>query len=317
MVTRVTRLEASRLLKISPSTVDRRIERGELTVEKEVHGSRNRIWVVLEDADLEVPSEVPGKVSPENLPESHLEEVIILRERVKSLESLDEYHRGQLVQKDLLVQELMGTVNRLATALPEGKRPAESVQRMVALAVASERVARGFLSGLLLPCQEDVDLAAAAPGQALPGLGVAAAGYFEATLRAVHGPVKLQLGLFHLRLLAGIVSVRRFGIRPLGWLGLHWWRFGLWRGVCLVQGGFLLPGESFCGLWSGPVASFCWSLVLRIVLSTWLTLACSRSWRFPRCFMWYRVSVVNIGGGSPESAAGWWGLRPGGRPPAW
>ena len=29
MVTRVTRLEASRLLKISPSTVDRRIERGE------------------------------------------------------------------------------------------------------------------------------------------------------------------------------------------------------------------------------------------------------------------------------------------------
>ena len=128
MVTRVTRLEASRLLKISPSTVDRRIERGELTVEKEVHGSRNRIWVILEDADLDVPSEVPGKVSPENLPESHLEEVIILRERVKSLESLDEYHRGQLVQKDLLMQELMGTVNRLATALPEGKRPAGAVK---------------------------------------------------------------------------------------------------------------------------------------------------------------------------------------------
>ena len=128
MVTRVTRLEASRLLKISPSTVDRRIERGELTVEREVHGSRNRIWVILEDADLEVPSEVPGKVSPENLPESHLEEVIILRERVKSLESLDEYHRGQLVQKDLLMQELMGTVNRLATALPEGKRPAGAVK---------------------------------------------------------------------------------------------------------------------------------------------------------------------------------------------
>ena len=128
MVTRVTRLEASRLLKISPSTVDRRIERGELTVEREVHGSRNRIWVVLEDADLEVPGEVPGKVSPENLPESHLEEVIFLRERVKSLESLDEYHRGQLVQKDLLMQELMGTVNRLATALPEGKRPAGAVK---------------------------------------------------------------------------------------------------------------------------------------------------------------------------------------------
>ena len=140
MVARVTRLEASRLLKISPSTVDRRIERGELTVEKEVHGSRNRIWVVLEDADLEVPGgsspdQSPGfspgrsgEVSLENLPESHLAEVITLRERVKSLESLDEYHRGQLVQKDLLVQELMGTVNRLATALPEGKRPAGAVK---------------------------------------------------------------------------------------------------------------------------------------------------------------------------------------------
>ena len=128
MVARVTRPEASRLLKISPSTVDRRIERGELTVDKEVHGSRNRIWVVLEDADLDIPGEVPGEVSLENLPESHLAEVITLRERVKFLESLDEYHRGQLAQKDLLVQELMGTVNRLATALPEGKRPAGAVK---------------------------------------------------------------------------------------------------------------------------------------------------------------------------------------------
>ena len=67
--------------------------------------------MVLEDADLEIPGEVPGDVSLENLPES-----------------LDEYHRSQLAQKDLLVQELMGTVNRLATALPEGKRPAGAVK---------------------------------------------------------------------------------------------------------------------------------------------------------------------------------------------
>ena len=131
MSTRVTRLEASRRLEISPSTVDRRIERGELTIEKEPHGSRNRIWVVLEDETPEVPGESspdqsPGlsvEVSPENPPGSHLEEVITLRELVKSLEYLEKYHRDQLVQKDLLVQELMGTVNRLATALPEGKRP--------------------------------------------------------------------------------------------------------------------------------------------------------------------------------------------------
>ena len=87
MSTRVTRLEASRLLKISPSTVDRRIERGELVIEKEPHGSRNRTWVVLEDAIPEDPGESspdhsPGlsvEVSPENPAESHLEEVIHLR----------------------------------------------------------------------------------------------------------------------------------------------------------------------------------------------------------------------------------------------
>ena len=118
MTTKVTRLEASRVLGISPSTVDRRIERGEIQVEKEPHGSRNRIWVVLED-DV---GETPGEVSPERSPgasrESHLEEVITLRERVKSLEELEKYHRDQLVEKDRLVQELMGTVNRLAGALP-------------------------------------------------------------------------------------------------------------------------------------------------------------------------------------------------------
>ncbi len=130
MTTKVTRLEASRVLGISPSTVDRRIERGELQVEKEPHGSRNRIWVVLEDEVPETSPEVSPGVSRENPREnpreSHLEEVLTLRERVNSLEQLEQYHREQLHQKDLLVQELLGTVNRLAVALPEGKRPKES-----------------------------------------------------------------------------------------------------------------------------------------------------------------------------------------------
>ena len=54
--------------------------------------------------------------------------MIYLRERVKSWEYLDEYHRDQLHQQVLLVQEWMGTVNRLAVALPEGKRPDEAVK---------------------------------------------------------------------------------------------------------------------------------------------------------------------------------------------
>ena len=103
MPTKVTRLEASRLLGISPSTVDRRIERQELQVELEPHGSRNRIWVILEDEVSETPGEISPERSPggsgDNPPESHLQELIHLRERVKSLEYLDEYHRDQLYQK--------------------------------------------------------------------------------------------------------------------------------------------------------------------------------------------------------------------------
>ena len=59
---------------------------------------------------------------------SHLEEVIHLRERVKSLEQLEQYHRDHLHQKDLLVQELMGTVIRLAGVLP-APAPVEKLRR--------------------------------------------------------------------------------------------------------------------------------------------------------------------------------------------
>ena len=45
----------------------------------------------------------------------------------------------------------------------------------------------------LLSVEEDIQLAAAALGQALPGLWVAAARYLETAVGAFGGPVKLQL----------------------------------------------------------------------------------------------------------------------------
>lgn len=88
---------------MSLSTVDRRIERGELQVEKELHRSRNRTWVVLGDEVPETSGEVSIGVSSEIPRESHLEEVITLRGRVESLEQPEQYHRDQLHKKALLV----------------------------------------------------------------------------------------------------------------------------------------------------------------------------------------------------------------------
>ena len=47
MTQRVSKLDASRLLGLSPTTIDRRIQRGELQVEMEQRGTRFRTWVIL------------------------------------------------------------------------------------------------------------------------------------------------------------------------------------------------------------------------------------------------------------------------------
>lgn len=47
--TRVSRQDAAARLKVSESTLDRMIRRGELTTEKELHGTKHRVWVLLEE----------------------------------------------------------------------------------------------------------------------------------------------------------------------------------------------------------------------------------------------------------------------------
>ena len=43
MVQRVSKLDASRIFGVSPSTIDRRIERGELQVEHEARGNSYKV----------------------------------------------------------------------------------------------------------------------------------------------------------------------------------------------------------------------------------------------------------------------------------
>ena len=48
-MTRLTRQQAAARLQVSESTIDRMIRRGHLATEKEHHGGRYTVWVLLDD----------------------------------------------------------------------------------------------------------------------------------------------------------------------------------------------------------------------------------------------------------------------------
>ena len=137
MPQRVSKEEARHILGgVSLATIDRRIQRGELQVEREPHGKGHRIWVLVDDEVAEAASEtapvVPLVAAPTlqatAVDTSQLLELTQLRERLRGLEELQEYHKGQLREKDTLVQQLIEglsqaqrTTEVLTRALPAGK----------------------------------------------------------------------------------------------------------------------------------------------------------------------------------------------------
>ena len=143
MVQRVSKLDASRIFGVSPSTIDRRIERGELQVEHEARGNSYKVWVLLDDAadDLsgdgasaEAPGQAPaggGDVAETSVAPSGdtalLVELTTLRERAKSFEELSEYYKAQLNDANYRYHEVLQnlttsqqTVDRLTKALNPG-----------------------------------------------------------------------------------------------------------------------------------------------------------------------------------------------------
>ena len=66
---KVTRNEAAARLKLSKSTLDRMIKRGELTTETEQHGQRHTVWVLMDDA-IEDIAEVSTGNTNGHFPES-------------------------------------------------------------------------------------------------------------------------------------------------------------------------------------------------------------------------------------------------------
>ena len=122
----LTQLEAATRLGVSPSTIDRMIRRNELSIEKEHHGSQYKVRVLIDDA---VPGgeaaglangaggEAAGLAAPAG-GQPDMIEVTILRERVKSLQELDVYHREQLKEAEMRFQLLLQTMESLPRALP-------------------------------------------------------------------------------------------------------------------------------------------------------------------------------------------------------
>ena len=111
MLQRVSKKEAVSIMGISPATLDRRIQSQQVQVERE----GNRVWVMMDPDELHDESGIHQNDAGDN---SDPIEVVQLRERVRNLEELADYHRGQLVQKDTLIHELIEMTNGLTRALP-------------------------------------------------------------------------------------------------------------------------------------------------------------------------------------------------------
>ena len=122
MTQRLSKMEAAARLDVSASTIDRMIQKGELQTEKEPHGSRHRIWVVMDeeatDKSVNSPREA-SEPSPDDSPDASGEEmsdwsdasgeveVAVLKERVKNLEELADYHRELLKDSEWRYQQAM------------------------------------------------------------------------------------------------------------------------------------------------------------------------------------------------------------------
>ena len=110
---RLSKLDAAAHLGKSPATINRMIDRGNLRVEREIHGSRYKVWVILDESQDESSVVSPDISKDASSDISLLLEVTQLRERVKSLEELANYHRQQIQDGDWRYQEVM---QQLATA---------------------------------------------------------------------------------------------------------------------------------------------------------------------------------------------------------
>ena len=148
MTQRLSKMEAATRLDVSASTIDRMIQKGELQTEKEPHGSRHRIWVVMDAEDTDKSVYSPREASdpsPDGSPDASGEgrfdesdasdevDLAVLKERVKNLEELADYHRELLRDSEWRYQQAM-------EQLSASQRTMETLTRALPAAVHGDNV---------------------------------------------------------------------------------------------------------------------------------------------------------------------------------
>ena len=167
---RLSKQQAAAKLEVSTATIERKIRRGELKAEKELHGSRYRVWVIFDDdetveADVATPAETSvetpvasvlrrdeplvetGVATPLPSELASAVEMAKLQERNKALEELADYHRQLLSDSEWRFQEMVHqlkqsneTIATLSRALPEPKAESDdTVSPAAAAPVEKER----------------------------------------------------------------------------------------------------------------------------------------------------------------------------------
>ena len=123
-VVRVTRNEAAARLKVSKSTLDRMIKRGELTTETEQHGQRHTVWVLMDDEIEDIAEVSTGNTNghfpevSEHIGDETRAENLALQAEVKGLRELVDLYRERLTDSDWRYQELMEQFKTMPKALP-------------------------------------------------------------------------------------------------------------------------------------------------------------------------------------------------------
>ena len=112
---RVTKSEACQLLKVSLSTLNRRIAEGQLEVERVQQGRIHRVFVLL-PADTDRP-ETPEEAEPDGGTD-----LAVAQERIRNLENMVTLQRGWLDLAEARVQQLI-------QALPAPTPPAAPPER--------------------------------------------------------------------------------------------------------------------------------------------------------------------------------------------
>ena len=125
MATRVSRTEAARHLGVSISTIDRQIQRGQLSIEKEPYGIRERVWVLLDENSAANSPVTAGATAEGSLGDTTVGYVRTLEHQMQSLQELADYRQKELQESELRFQQVLSnltiaqqTIERMSRALP-------------------------------------------------------------------------------------------------------------------------------------------------------------------------------------------------------